>query len=159
VGTALVDEVVLRIPAHSVLRADERALPVGVDRVESSGYDFRVPRAIGSTVLDHCFTGLERAADGLAHVELRDPRSDVAATLWCDAAYPYVMVFTGDRPDVARRSLAVEPMTCPPNAFRSGGSLIVLEPGASHVGVWGIAPSSGSERTPNRTTAHQGTHF
>ena len=32
------------------------------------------------------------------------------------------MLFTGDPlPDVARRSLAVEPMTCPPNAFRTGG--------------------------------------
>ena len=40
------------------------------------------------------------------------------------------MLFTGDPlPDVDRRSLAVEPMTCPPNAFRSGEALISLEPG------------------------------
>jgi galactose mutarotase-like enzyme len=32
-------------------------------------------------------------------------------------------------PDVHRRSLAVEPMTCPPNAFRTGDALIRLEPG------------------------------
>ena len=51
-------------------------------------------------------------------------------TLWVDAAYPYLMLFTGDPlPDVARRSLAVEPMTCPPNAFRSGEALVRLEPG------------------------------
>ena len=37
------------------------------------------------------------------------------------------MLFTGDPlPDVARRSLAVEPMTCPPNAFRTGRDLIRL---------------------------------
>jgi aldose 1-epimerase len=51
------------------------------------------------------------------------------------------MVFTGDPlPDVARRSIAVEPMTCPPNAFRSGDSLIRLEPEKSATGAWGIEP-------------------
>ena len=46
-------------------------------------------------------------------------------TLWVDESYRYLMLFTGDtRPDVNRRSLAVEPMTCPPNAFRTGDSLI-----------------------------------
>jgi aldose 1-epimerase len=58
-----------------------------------------------------------------------------------DESYPYIMVFTGDPlPDVARRSLAVEPMTCPPNAFRSGESLIRLEPGESAASTWGIEP-------------------
>jgi aldose 1-epimerase len=51
------------------------------------------------------------------------------------------MVFTGDPlPDVARRAVAVEPMTCPPNAFRSGESLIHLEPGETTASTWGIEP-------------------
>ena len=42
----------------------------------------------------------------------------------------YLQLFTGDPlPDVSRRSLAVEPMTCPPNAFRTGEDLVRLEPG------------------------------
>ncbi len=40
----------------------------------------------------------------------------------------------------SRRSLAVEPMSCPPNAFRSGEGLVRLEPGASFTSAWGIAP-------------------
>jgi aldose 1-epimerase len=36
--------------------------------------------------------------------------------------------------------VAVEPMTCAPNAFRSGDRLIALEPGQIHTGSWGIAP-------------------
>ncbi len=49
------------------------------------------------------------------------------------------MLFTGDPlPDVARRSLAVEPMTCPANAFRTGTALIRLQPGGSFVSTWGI---------------------
>ena len=48
------------------------------------------------------------------------------------------MVFTGDPlPDVNRRALAVEPMTCPPNAFRTGEALIRLEPGESFAGTLG----------------------
>jgi aldose 1-epimerase len=50
------------------------------------------------------------------------------------------MLFTGDPlPDVDRRALAVEPMTCPPNAFRTGDGVIRLEPGDSATGVWTIA--------------------
>ena len=49
-------------------------------------------------------------------------------------------VFTGDLPAVNRGGLAVEPMTCPPNAFRSGESLVTLEPGRSHTATWGLSP-------------------
>jgi aldose 1-epimerase len=41
---------------------------------------------------------------------------------------------------VARHSVAVEPMTCPPNAFRTGDALIRLEPGESIASTWGIEP-------------------
>jgi aldose 1-epimerase len=55
------------------------------------------------------------------------------------------MLFTGDPlPDVDRRSLAAEPMTCPPNAFRTGEALIRLEPGRSFTSAWGIAPTMGA---------------
>ena len=136
-GGAAVDSATLRIPARTVLRSNDRGLPVGSEPVEGSEFDFRSPRPIGATVLDHAFTDLERGDDGLARVELADQVS-----LWVDESYPYLMIFTGDPlPDVARRSLAVEPMTCPPNAFRTGDHLIRLEPGASVTSAWGISPS------------------
>ena len=49
-------------------------------------------------------------------------------------------VFTGDTLDVSRRrrALAVEPMTCPPNAFATGTDLITLAPGDSVTSTWGI---------------------
>ena len=55
--------------------------------------------------------------------------------------YQFVMVYTPDAVPEAtrrRRSLAIEPMTCAPNAFRSGDGLIVLEPGRSTSASWGI---------------------
>ena len=131
-----VDDVELQVPAATVLESNERGLPVGASPVAAE-LDFRDARTIGTTVLDHCFTGLVRDSDGRARVRLGE------TTLWVDGSWPYVMVFTGDPlPDVARRSAAVEPMTCAPNAFRSGDGLIVLEPGETHSGSWGITPQS-----------------
>jgi aldose 1-epimerase len=141
VGTATVDSAVLRVPGRTVLHSDERGIPVSAHSVDGTEYDFRRPKAIGATKLDHAFTDLQRGEDGLARVELTDPRHPRGRTLWVDESYPYLMLFTGDPlPDVARRSLAVEPMTCPPNAFRSGEALIRLEPGQSVTSAWGIVP-------------------
>jgi aldose 1-epimerase len=139
-GTATIDRLMLRVPARTVLRSNERGLPIGTDAVEDTEYDFRKPRPIGSTTLDHAFTDLERDQDGIARVELRDQEHETQVSLWVDRSYPYLMLFSGDPlANVRRRSLAVEPMTCPPNAFRTGEALIRLEPGASFGGTWGIA--------------------
>jgi aldose 1-epimerase len=58
--------------------------------------------------------------------------------VWADAAWPWLQVFTGDLPDIGRRGLAVEPMTCPPEAFATGEGVIRLEPGEHWSGEWGI---------------------
>ena len=143
-GTATVDSLVLRAPGRTVLLSDDRGLPSGSAPAEEAGLDFREPRPLGPAELDHAFADLERDEEGLARVVLTDPASGAGLALWVDEAYDYLMLFTGDPlPDVARRSLAVEPMTCPPNAFRSGESLIRLEPGASWTGAWGIEPQGG----------------
>jgi aldose 1-epimerase len=139
-GTATIDRLMLDVRARTVLQSDKRGLPIGAEAVEGTEYDFRKPRRIGSTKLDHAFTDLERDQEGLARVELRDSDQETQVSLWVDQSYPYLMLFSGDPlPNVRRRSLAVEPMTCPPNAFRTGDALIRLEPGSSFTGRWGIA--------------------
>jgi aldose 1-epimerase len=132
----LVDGVELHVPAATVLVADERGLPTGRGAVADEGLDFREPRPIGQARLDHCFTDLERDERGRAVARVG------RTALWVDESFRYLMVFTGDGlPDVERRSVAVEPMTCAPNAFRSGEGLIRLEPGQAHAGRWGISPA------------------
>jgi aldose 1-epimerase len=143
VGTSTVDSAILQSPGRTVLQSDERGIPTGVTSVEGTKYDFRRARPIAETVLDNCFTDLERGNDGLARVVLRDSDSSSGLTFWLDERYPYLMLFTGDPlPDVARRSLAIEPMTCPPNAFQTREALVVLAPGESVTSTWGIAPSA-----------------
>jgi aldose 1-epimerase len=134
-----VDSVVMRAPGRTVLFSDERGIPVRSTSVEGTEYDFRWPRPILTTRLDNAFTDLERDADRLARVSLGNGESSEKLVLWVDESYPYLMLFTGDPlPDVNRRSLAVEPMTCPPNAFRTGEALIRLDPGRSFTSTWGI---------------------
>lgn len=130
---------ILRAPGRTILQADARGIPAGAMRVDGTDYDFREPRAIGATKLDNAYTDLERDADGRARVELRHPEGRTSISLWLDESYRYLELFTGDsQPSVNRRSLAVEPMTCPPNAFRSGEGVLVLEPGQSTRTDWGI---------------------
>jgi aldose 1-epimerase len=138
-GTPAIDPLMARIPARTILRSDKRGLPTGTQAVEGTQYDFQQSRRIGTTQLDTAFTDLERDQNGVARVELRDPNREAQVSLWVDRSYPYLMVFTGDAlANVNRRSLAVEPMTCPPNAFRTGDAVVRLDPGSSFTGTWGI---------------------
>jgi len=146
-GTESIDNLILRVPGRSVLQSDERGLPVATEIVEGTEYDFQQPRRIGSTRLDHAFTDLKRDQDGHARVELRDPDRGMQVSLWVDQSYSYFMIFSGDSiPHFNRRSLAVEPMTCPPNAFRTGDALVRLEPGSSLTSTWGIVPGRAHRR-------------
>jgi len=144
VGTELVDGATLTVGAEAVLESDERGIPTGkVLSVEEAGLDFRGGREIGTTVLDHCFTGLARDGDGRASARLTAP-GGTEVGLWADDRFTHLMVFTGDtlEPARRRRGLAVEPMTCPPNAFRTGTDVVVLEPGDAASAAWGITPLS-----------------
>jgi aldose 1-epimerase len=140
-GTQKVDKLLLHAPGETVLHTDERGIPVGAAAVEATEYDFREARVIGATRLDHAFTDLARDTDGLARVEISHPEDATTLSLWLDESYRYLQLFTGDPlPDVDRRSLAIEPMTCPANAFRTGESLVVLQPGESTTSTWGLEP-------------------
>lgn len=142
-GTGPVDGWELTLPVDTRLVVDEQLIPVGRAGIEGSDLDFRAARPIGSTSLDTAFTGVDRDADGRATVSLRDPSTDLGVALWMDERHGWLQVFTGDElPSQARQSLAVEPMTAPPNALGSGEDLVVLAPagasGDEHSASWGI---------------------
>ncbi len=138
-----IDATSLAVPAIRRLVTDERGLPTTTGAVHGTPVDFGARRWIGDTVLDTAFTDLRRDPDGMARVELDDTAGGRGITVWMDEHFKYVMVFTGDTLEpVSRRrtSIAVEPMSCPPDALRSGVDLVRLEPGASWGGRWGINP-------------------
>jgi aldose 1-epimerase len=144
VATARVDDCELTLPAQGWLPVDDRLIPSGPPRdVTGTDFDFRTPRKLGDTLLDHAFTGLRREADGLAWVRLSG--GDRTTEVWMDGTQNWLQVFTGDslEPQRRRAAVAVEPMTCPPDAFNSGQDLIVLQPKESVTVRWGIKATLG----------------
>lgn len=143
-GTETIDELTVEVPAGSYYPTDERGIPVGRKPVDDTEYDLRTPVVLGARVVDTAFTDLVDDGDpgtGTT-VTVRSPDGR-ALSLWMDATYRYVEVFTGDSlPDAdrRRRGLGVEPMTAAPDAFRSGDGLLTLQPGETHTGTWELRP-------------------
>lgn len=138
-GADLVDDCSLQLAASHWLPTDDRGIPSDAPReVAGSEFDFRSARPIGGTRLDHALTGLARDDQGRAWARLAGNGTGVG--LWAGPGYQWLQVFTGDAlgPDRRRRALAVEPMTCPPNAFVTGQDLITLGPSDSVSHQWGI---------------------
>jgi aldose 1-epimerase len=136
------DEVALTVPATRRLLTDERALPVGDEDVDGTAFAFGSARVIGATQLDTCFSGVRRDDDGRWRARVEG--GDRAVVLWGDERFGYVQAYTGDTLEPVsrrRRSIAIEPMTCPPNALASGTDVIGLDPGSTWRGTWGITPA------------------
>ncbi len=139
-GAALIDDCQLEIPASRWLSADERGIPSGPPQdVTGSRFDFRARRPIADTSLDHALTGLSRDDTGRYWARLADEAIELG--LWAGPGYDWLQVFTGDALEDGhrRRALAIEPMTCPPNAFVTGDDLLTLAPADSVTHTWGIS--------------------
>ena len=139
-GGGTLDACRLELPAEIVILTDpERQLPCGRAEVDGGPLDFRAARELGASEIDSPFTGLSRDWQGRATARLQAP-DGTSVELWVDGGYEVLEVFTGDTlaPERRRTGLGLEPMTCPPDAFRSGEGLIRLEPGESTAATWGV---------------------
>ncbi|SEB44195.1 aldose 1-epimerase family protein [Microbacterium hydrocarbonoxydans] len=141
-GAGGVDDWTLTLPASEVLTVTpDRLSPVALEGVsEHPEWDFQAARRIGDVFIDHAFTGLARE-DGVAEVRVVSD-AGTGVTMRFDERCPWVQVHTADNPGIDaihRIGLAVEPMTCPPDAFNSGTDVVVLAPGAAHAASWLIS--------------------
>jgi aldose 1-epimerase len=102
------------------------------------------PLAQATTTFDLADARLDDAfgdcalTDGLVRHTLTGP--DGGVELWADPAFGWVQVFTPSDMPQHGKGVAVEPMTCPPDALNSGTDLQILAPGASWTGRWGLTP-------------------
>jgi aldose 1-epimerase len=140
-GDGPVDDLLLSVPASCrvLTGADESR----EEAVEGTEWDFRLLRRLGRLAMDTAYGGLVRHDDGRAVAVLTNGEGTSAVRLWVDEAYRYLMVYTADDVlDEGRRrtAVAVEPMTCPPQAFRTGTDVVDLEPAQSWHGRWGLVP-------------------
>lgn len=117
-GGAPIEECALTLPAERVVTADERMLPTGTAAAEGE-LDLRGGERLGERRIDHAFTGLP------ALWEARLEGGGIAVVL--TGAERWAQVYTGE--EIGRAGVAVEPMTCPPDAFTTGEGVAVLQPG------------------------------
>ncbi|MFF2318362.1 aldose 1-epimerase family protein [Arthrobacter sp. NPDC058097] len=139
-GPSAMNDWILEVPADSYLDVTpDRLLPLETRPVRGHEFDFRAPRSIGGTEIDHAFTDIRFDDRGRARLTLKDPTGTGVGMAW-DAACPWLQIHTADKkPPLANRlGLAVEPMTCPPDAFNSGTDLIRLKPAGSYQTRWTI---------------------
>ncbi len=138
VTTSTIEGCDLEVPATAYVASSERLLPTGeILPVRGHALDFTTAKSINGHELDVTYTELVRDNAGLATVKIRDHNGG-RVELQVDRNFPYIQLYTGE--DLARgrrrTSIAVEPMTCPPEALRSGKDVIVLEPGQHWAGSW-----------------------
>lgn len=125
------DECELSFAAGRRLEVDpDRLLPRELVPVAGTAYDFSAPRRVGELEINHAFTDLGAGWT----VRLTDPDTGRSAALSSDTRW--VQLFSAEPLD--RCGLAVEPMTCPPNAFATGADLVTPAPGESHRTVFTV---------------------
>ncbi len=135
-GDSDTDDSVLTLTAASTLPLDA-GLPAGPLTPVAGDLDLRGGLALRGHVLDHAFGDCE-VEDGLVRHRLTGPGGSVE--LWAEPAFAWVQVFTPDDHPGRGRAVAVEPMTCPPDALNSGTGLITVAPGERWTGRWGLRP-------------------
>jgi aldose 1-epimerase len=139
-GAGSVDDTVLELPADTWAPVDDRMIPTGRESVDGTAYDFRKARSIGATRLDTAYTGLQRDPDGLARTRLTSEDGGRGVELWVGPEITWLQLYSADGlpGSFHRAGVAVEPMSCPPNAFGTGADVIRLEPGERVSHRWGI---------------------
>lgn len=138
---APLDECTLVMPATTNLPLDpERLLPAGPE-IPATEIVGKHQHMAGIT-LDHCFRLDAPPANSnhaAHHIELRNAAGS-GARLWADERFGWCQVYTSpESAPTIGRAVAVEPMTCPPNALRSGESLLQLASASSTRFRFGIS--------------------
>jgi aldose 1-epimerase len=125
------NELTLQIPADQFLEVDaERLLPIKMQPVAGTNFDFINSKKISDLFIDHAF---KYSSDYPRSISLLNAEGKGAEIIFDDQS-KWIQIHTADR-DLqgdSRMAVAIEPMTCPPDAFNSGIDLIVLEPGKKH---------------------------
>lgn len=136
-GGAAVDDCSLSVGAARHVTVDNRLLPTGTEPVANQ-FDLRQARSLAGLALDDAWVDVLRDDDERTWATLGRPDGSTVA-MWGDAATTAWQVCTGDQvARIGRTAVAVEPMSCVADAFRTGDDLVRLEPGQEHVLRWGL---------------------
>jgi aldose 1-epimerase len=132
-GSPRIDDGILRVPASLYFPPSDGLVPTGPPvPVDGTEFDFREGKPVGGSVLDITLTGLARDQQGRAALSFSSADGSTCISLHYYDGLDYVQLFTGDTlPERRRQGLAIEPNTCPPNAFNNDLGLIRIAAGGS----------------------------
>ena len=143
------EDLMLSLPAASVIEVNERQIPIGRAPVAGSRFDLRQPKRVGDNFFDHNFGDLERDSDGRARSYLRASDGKFIS-VWQDAAFKYIVLFTPDFYPTRNGNVwavAIEPQTSAANSFNTGEDLLWLEQGRRFAATWGVELHAGDTET------------
>ena len=103
---------VLQANANGLWVADEANLPTGEVEPVPAELDFRSPRPIGSTALDHVFTAVSATGPMRELAVLSHPASAGRLRVRADESFRELVLFT----PAHRQAVAIEPYTCSADA-------------------------------------------
>jgi len=131
---SLIDSWVFSLPKCEILEVDDRLIPTQKVTVFT---EYEHAKPFGDRKFDSCFV-LDplHAKDGIATLGIQDKEKGLRLSIWQEVGtnkYNYLQIYTP--PD--RKSMAIEPMSCAPDAFNNSLGLIILAPNNSVEFAWG----------------------
>ena len=130
---APVDNLKLKIPSCSRLESDDRMIPTGNIFKEER---FKEPEQIKNTHFDDCFR--IEGKENIGEIHLINEEKKLELILWQENGkdkYKFFQLYTPPH----RKSIAIESMTCAPDAFNNKLGLITLQPGNLMEFTYGIS--------------------
>ena len=138
VGDVPIADLTIHLDAAEYFLLNERKVPTGTATVDGTPFDLREPARLGGLDLDTAYRGLTVRGDRY-EATLTAPDGS-GLVLWAEEAFAFFQVFTPRNFPGRELAVAVEPMTCPANAFNSGEGLRWLDPGETFEASWGLRP-------------------
>lgn len=156
IGSAPTEAFTVRLDADAASVPGPTYLPGPLFDVTATEYDLRTPTPFPK-LPDH----VTYRCNAPARHQIST--SDTVIELWTDAHHRWLQLYIAETlptDEGPRRALALEPMTAPPNALRTGEDLHWLAPGRTWTTAWGLSRvSNGSDRAirrpaPARSAVH-----
>jgi aldose 1-epimerase len=137
-GPLPVEDLTLTVAAERALVLDDTHVPRGGFAVAGTAWDLRTGRRVNAAMRHATYEGL--ALHGGRFVHRLSADDGTTTELWADADFAWLQIYISSRTRADDRALtiAIEPMTAPPNALRSGDGLRWLTPGEVWELNWGI---------------------
>jgi len=117
-----INQLKLQLPPCKQMQMSNALIPNGNYENENA---FSTPTILNDRILDHCFEITKETE--IAETKLMDEQNNISIVVWQKVApqgYKFIQVYTA--PD--RKSIAIEPMSCAPDAFNNQKGLLILSP-------------------------------